>query len=185
VLFWLKRTWPPALAALIALAALGLGLRTLLGSGPRFGFSLSSLLLGIFVGAGVLVSDASLHGLLCLLFGKSYQRRHRALAAIFRDQRMAAILAGAAMAGIGEELVFRGLATSPLYLMSAAVAFGLLHHVGRDLWPFTVWSIWEGLLFAGALYETQMLFVTMVAHFLHDFAGFLIFRYLNKHNSST
>jgi hypothetical protein len=180
VLFLLKRTWPPALAALIVLAALGLGLRTLLSSGPEFGFSLRGLLLGIAVVSGVLLSDAALHGLGCLLFGESYRRRHRALAAVFLDQRFVAILAGAAMAGIGEELVFRGLGTSPLYLISAAVAFGLLHHVRRELWPFTVWSIWEGLLFAAALYVIQMLFVTMVAHFLHDLMGFLIFRYLNR-----
>jgi membrane protease YdiL (CAAX protease family) len=180
MLFLLKRTWPLALGGLLVLAALGIVLRESLGIGPDLGFSVRALLLGVAVVSGVLVSDASLHGLFYLLFGESYQRRHLQLVALFRGQRMAAILAGAAMAGIGEELVFRGLGTSLVYLCGAAVVFGLLHHVRRELWPFTIWAIWQGLLFAAALYATQMLFVTMVAHFLHDLAGFMIFRYLNK-----
>ena len=62
-----------------------------------------------------------LHGLFCLLFGAAYRRRHRELVEVFRGQSTAAILAGAAMAGLGEELVFRGLSTSPLYLAGALV----------------------------------------------------------------
>lgn len=180
MLFLLKRTWPPALAALVLLAALGIGVRTLRGGGPEFGFSLRDTVLGVAVAAGVLVNDASLYGLFCLVFGESYRHRHRALAAIFRDQRFAAIVVGAAMAGIGEELIFRGLSLSPYYLLGGAVVFGLLHHVRRDLWPFTIWAAWEGVLFATALYVTEMLAVTMIAHFLHDLIGFLIFRYLNQ-----
>ena len=55
-----------------------------------------------------------------------------------------------------------------------------MHHVRRPLWPFTVWAVWEGLLFAAALWYFEDLAVTMTAHFLHDFAGFLIFRRLNR-----
>jgi hypothetical protein len=61
----------------------------------------------------------------------------------------------------------------------AAVAFGLLHHVRRSLWPFTPWSIWEGLLLAAGLFYTGNLAATMVGHFLHDVIGFLVFRYVN------
>ena len=39
------------------------------------------VLLGLAVVAVVLLSDASLHGLACLLFGARYRRRHRKLAA--------------------------------------------------------------------------------------------------------
>jgi membrane protease YdiL (CAAX protease family) len=180
MLFLLKRTWPPALAALVALAALGIGVRMLRGSGPELGLSLRGLLLGVAVAIGVLASDVGLHGLCCLLFGESYRRPHRALAAIYRDQQLVAIAIGALLAGIGEELVFRGLSRSPYYLCGGAVVFGLLHHVRRDLWPFTIWAAWEGMLFATALFVTELLAVTMVAHFLHDLMGFLIFRYLNR-----
>ena len=92
----------------------------------------------------------------------------------------ALVLIGALMAGVGEELVFRGASLSQTYLFGGAVVFGLLHHIRRDLWPFTIWAVWQGLLFATALYLTELLFVTMVAHFLHDFIGFLIFRYINR-----
>jgi membrane protease YdiL (CAAX protease family) len=139
-----------------------------------------AFLLGLAVVAGVLCSDSLIHGLCWLIFGELYLRHYRKLAGVFRGQTTAALLAGAGMAGLGEELVFRGLGTGPVYLVGAAVAFGLLHHIRWALWPFTLWSVLEGLLFALALYLTQNLVVTMTAHFLHDSAGFLIFRYFNR-----
>jgi len=99
---------------------------------------------------------------------------------LFRGQRLPAIVLGAGMAGVGEELVFRGLSLEPAYLIGGAVVFGLLHHVRASLWPFTVWAIYQGLLFAAAVSLTQALTVTMTAHFLHDSAGFLLFRCLNR-----
>jgi membrane protease YdiL (CAAX protease family) len=179
MLFLLKRTWPGGLAGLTALALLGLLLRHVLGDAPAVAASWRNVLLGVAVVGGVLVSDVSLHGLFLLVFGEPYRRRHRELAGVFRGQGLAAILAGAAMAGFGEELVFRGLSADWRYLLVSAVAFGLLHHVRRSLWPFTVWAVWQGLLFAAALWTFEALSVTMTAHFLHDFAGFLIFRRLN------
>lgn len=180
MLFLLKRTWPPALAALAMLTLLGLALRALLPDPTPYGFSLQSALLGLAVVAIVLACDVTLHGLFLLCFGNAYRRRHRELAAIFQEQTMPAIIAGALMAGIGEELVFRGLGTNAVYLVGSAIIFGLLHQIRRDLWPFTLWAMWQGLLFAAAVSVTEALCVTMVAHFLHDFTGFLIFRYLNR-----
>jgi membrane protease YdiL (CAAX protease family) len=184
MLFLLKRTWPGGLAGLAVLALLGLVLRHVLGDVPPIDPSWPNALRGVAVVGAVLVSDVSLHGLFCLVFGQAYRRRHRELAEVFRGQTLAAILAGAAMAGLGEELVFRGLSLDGRYLIAAAVAFGLLHHVRWSLWPFTLWAIWEGLLFAAALWYFRELSVTMTAHFLHDFAGFLIFRHLNAAKSA-
>jgi membrane protease YdiL (CAAX protease family) len=178
MLFLLKRTWPGGLLGLAVLTALGIGLRWMLPDVPQLLVSPAAVLLGLGLFAAVVASDLLLHGVFCLAFGESYKRRHRELAAVFRGQGLAAMLAGAAMAGVGEELVFRGLSLSPYYLAGAAVVFGLLHHVRRSLWPFTLWSVWQGLLLAGGLYWTGNLFVTMEAHFLHDLAGFLVFRYL-------
>jgi membrane protease YdiL (CAAX protease family) len=179
MLFLLKRTWLGGLAGLALFAALGLGLRHLLRDVPPIAASGRNLLLGVAVVAGVLFSDLSLHGLFCLVIGERYRSRHRELAAVFRGQTVAAILAGAAMAGLGEELVFRGLSADLRFLIPSAVAFGLLHHVRRALWPFTLWAVWQGLLFAAALWYFGDLSVTMTAHFLHDLSGFLIFRWLN------
>jgi membrane protease YdiL (CAAX protease family) len=179
MLFLLKQTWPGGLLGLVVLTALGLGLRFLLGDVPQASVSPAAVLLGLGLFASVVTSDVLLHGSFCLAFGERYRRHHRELAAVFRGQSTAAILAGAAMAGVGEELVFRGLSLSPYYLVGAAVVFGLLHHVRRSLWPFTLWAVWQGLLLALGLYCTSNLLVTMEAHFLHDLAGFLLFRYLN------
>ena len=89
------------------------------------------------------------------------------------------------MAGLGEEMVFRGLSRSAAVLLALAVAFGLLHHVRRRLWPFTLWSIWEGIVFAAALWGTGELAVTMIAHFLHDVLGFVIFRVENRSDGTS
>jgi membrane protease YdiL (CAAX protease family) len=161
-------------------AALGWALRALLGTGAAWGFSEQAVLLGAAVFAVVLASDVLIHGALCLLFGEPYRRRYRALAELFRGQSLAAMLVGAVLAGLGEELLFRGLGTGPLYLGGAAVLFGVLHHIRRSLWPFTVWAAYQGMLLAGALYLTQALCVTVVAHGLHDLAGFLVFRLRNR-----
>jgi membrane protease YdiL (CAAX protease family) len=179
MLFLLKRYWQGGVAGLALLASLGLALRALFASGPAFEFTFRSVALGIAIFGVVLTSDVILHGLLLLLFGERYRQRHRELAAVFRWQTFPAMLAGAAMAGVGEELVFRGLSLDLAYLSLAAIAFGALHHLRRRLWPFTLWSIYQGLLLAGALYLTEALAVTMVAHFLHDLTGFFIFRHLN------
>jgi membrane protease YdiL (CAAX protease family) len=179
MLFLLKRRWQTALAGLILLAALGLGLRGLLPEAPPLDFSAEAVLLGAGVFATVLCSDVILHGVFCLAFGAPYRRRHRELAEVFRGQSLAAILIGALMAGVGEELVFRGLGSGPVYLIVSAVVFGGLHHIRASLWPFTPWAVYQGLLLAAPLYLTGMLAVTMVAHFLHDFTGFLLFRYLH------
>jgi membrane protease YdiL (CAAX protease family) len=179
MLFILKRHWTSALLGLAVLSLIGLVLRAFEFGAP-IGASPRAILVGLSALGIVLVSDVTLHCLLWLLWGKEYQRRHRELAGAFRDQSIAAILIGALMAGVGEELAFRGASLSPIYLFGGAVLFGLLHHIRRDLWPFTVWAVWQGLLFATALYLTELLFVTMVAHFLHDLIGFLIFRHNNR-----
>jgi len=185
MLFLLKRTWPGGLLGLTLLALLGLALRHVLDPIPAIDLSWQHLLLGVAVVGAVLLSDVSLHGVLSLMFGEPYRRRHRELAAVFRGQTLAAIVVGAAMAGFGEELVFRGLSEDGRYLAVSAVTFGLLHHVRRSLWPFTVWAVWQGLLFAAALWYFRALSVTMTAHSLHDLAGFLVFRWMNANTPET
>jgi membrane protease YdiL (CAAX protease family) len=190
MLFLLKARWTTACLGLAVLTLLGIVLKVVghargWPEGASPGVTATAVLIGIGAVAIVLTSDGVVHGLSCLVFGEKYLRRYRELAGLFRGQTYAAIVAGALMAGIGEELVFRGLSLSPIYLFGGAVVFGLLHHVRRDFWPFTIWAIWEGMLFAAALYATEMLCVTMFAHFLHDLIGFLIFRHVNRVDPST
>jgi membrane protease YdiL (CAAX protease family) len=180
MLFLLKRTVPTALGALLILTALGLALRHSHGDrATPLHFTPWLVLLGVGVCGIVLVSDALIHGTLLLAFGEAYRRRHVELAAVFRDQTLPALVSGALMAGVGEELVFRGWGTELTYLLPMALLFGVLHHIRGSLWHATVWAVWEGVLFALALYLTEQLAVTMTAHFLHDLCGFLLFRQVN------
>jgi membrane protease YdiL (CAAX protease family) len=180
MLFLLKRRWPTAVLGLLILCSLGLLFRWLLRSGPDFSFSLPNVALGAAVFTAVVCSDLILHGLFSLLFGELYRNRYRELAAVFQGQSARAVLAGAAMAGLGEEVLFRGLSTELIFLLPAAVVFGALHHIRRPLWPFTFWAMYQGVLFALALAWSGALCVTMTAHFLHDFCGFLVFRHINR-----
>jgi membrane protease YdiL (CAAX protease family) len=187
MLFLLKRKWITALLGLAALVLLGdsLHLLSLRIPAPGFGLSAGNALLGLGLFVLIVASDGVVHGFLSLTFGDRYRDRYRDLAGIFRCQTLAAMLAGAAMAGIGEEYLFRGFSTQPVILAVSAIIFGLLHHIGRRFWPFTIWSGYQGLLLAGGVYFTDALFVTMVAHFLHDLCGFLIFRWFNRQEQPT
>jgi membrane protease YdiL (CAAX protease family) len=180
MLFLLKRQWRTAAIGLVVLGSLGIGLRALFAAGPDFGFSPRNLLLGLCLFVFIAASDGILHVLLLVLWGPSYRIRYHGLAGVFAGQTVAAMLVGAGMAGIGEELLFRGVSVQPFGLGIAAIIFGMLHHVGPRLWLFTIWSAYQGLLLAVAVYATDALFITMVAHFLHDFCGFLVFRLVNQ-----
>jgi membrane protease YdiL (CAAX protease family) len=176
MLFLLKRRWPTAILGLVVLVGLAVGLRRFSPNPPPLRLDTTVARAGLLGFLALLLSDALLHGSLLLAFGPSYRRRHRELIEIFRGQSWQAMLAGAAMAGIGEELLFRGLDASPSVLASGAVVFGLLHHMRASTWPFTLWAVWQGLLLSGLLLVTGELAAAMLAHFLHDLAGFAIFR---------
>jgi membrane protease YdiL (CAAX protease family) len=180
MLFLLKRTWQGGLAGLGCLLLIAIILRQVRGDGTPLLFSLRAVGLAFAALAGIVVSDGLLHGLCWWLGGVDYRQRFRELVDVFRGQGVGALVAGSLMAGLGEEPLFRGLGTDPVYLAGAAVVFGLLHHIRRRLWPFTLWAIYEGLLFAGILYLTSNLLVTMIAHTLHDLTGFLLFRHESR-----
>ena len=185
MLFLLKRTVPSSLLALTVLTLVGLIFRHFIPTPTPLSFSFDELGTAIVVLTFVLSSDGVLHGSLWLGFGRSYLDRYHKLAAVFRHQSYAAMVCGALMAGIGEELVFRGQGSSPALLFPGAILFGLLHHIRRDLWLFTLWSIWEGMLFALALLWCGQLLPLMVAHFFHDLGGFLIFQRVNHENRNS
>ncbi len=176
MLFLCKRSVSGSFPVLVVLLGLALLLRRLLGAGPPLTWSPHALGAGLVVFGVMILSDGLLHQGFRLTLGAPYRRRFLELADVFRNQSSAAIVAGALLAGLGEEPFFRGISTDPIILATGAVVFGLMHHIRRRLWLFTLWSIYEGFLLATALYITQDLAVTMMAHFLHDLTGFLIFR---------
>jgi membrane protease YdiL (CAAX protease family) len=176
MLFLLKRRWPTSLTALVFLTGSGWVLRLLWANEPPVAISWETTGIGFGVFGGILASDAIVYALLSQAFGQSFRKRFEEFASLFKEQTLPAIITAALLAGLGEELFFRGIGADPVFLGAMTVLFGLLHHVRRSLWPFTVWSTYEGFLLAAAVYLTGSLWVTMVAHFLHDLAGFLVFR---------
>jgi membrane protease YdiL (CAAX protease family) len=179
MLFLVKRTWPTGLMALGVLVLLGACLRHFLDNVPPLQLTVPTGFLAVTAFLGLLTSDLLVHGALCLFLGNRYRGRHRELLAVFRGQTPAAMLMGALVAGAGEEPLFRGLSFSLIYAGMAALAFGLLHHIRGSLWPFSLWAAYQSCLLSAALILTGSLIVPMVAHFLHDLSGFVLFRYLN------
>ncbi len=81
------------------------------------------------------------------------------------------------LSGVGEEVFFRGAVQPQFGLVTASVAFGLVH-IGPDrrylVW--TLWAIFAGFLF-GFLYEvTGGILASAVAHSMHNAATFLLWK---------
>jgi hypothetical protein len=71
--------------------------------------------------------------------------------------------------GLSEELLFRGVMVPAFGLDAVAVVvsslcFGILHLLGREQWPYTVWATAVGLLLGGSALVTGNLLVPIVAH---------------------
>src|SRR5262249_50348909 len=160
-----KRTWRDALAGFVLLTLLGLGLRYLVPHPLPLEFTWDDLANGMITFAVVLVSDGLIYGLFLLLAAGGYWPRHSDREVLSGGDGPLAILLGSLMAGVGEELCFRSLDGGAGYLFAAGVVFGLLHHVQRLSIVFTVWSMWQGMLFALAMLHFQRIGVTMTAHF--------------------
>lgn len=185
MLFAVKNSLGLSLLLLALFVVAALGLKEPLGLDWNWHYQASvprDLLLGTLALA---VSDGCGHGLLLLLVGQPYRQRYQALADYFRPQHVPQIVAGGLLAG-GEELVFRGtllewLRTAGGLSSAAAVAltavvFGLLHLIPRrELAPFALWAVWEGVLLGTVYVWSGSLLVVVVLHVLHDIAGFGMF----------
>ena len=137
-------------------------------------------------GAGLMLSsDAVLHVFLTRTGGEAYRSRFRSLLEYFREQGIGEIAAGSVLAA-SEELFFRGLllafltlrlgAPSPLAVALTSVAFGLAHLLPKPwAWPFAVWAAWEGILLGAVYLASGSLFTVVLAHAIHDVAGFVVF----------
>lgn len=130
-------------------------------------------------------SDGLLHGIGCLGWGENYSRRYRDLVHFFDGQGALPILAGGLLAGVGEELLFRGIILQGLRgpcgdvaaVALSAILFGLAHWLWWRplLHPFVIWATWEGALLGMAYLYSDSLFVNMVLHGSHDVLGFTLF----------
>ena len=95
---------------------------------------------------------------------------------LFRRASVADLLGVAALVGLGEELLFRGVLQDELGIWIASAIFGLPHGPSRELWPLAVWATGMGV-FLGALYQASgNLFIPALAHALYDGAALLYVR---------
>ena len=99
------------------------------------------------------------------------------LVALFKDLTWPQIIALSICAGVGEELLFRGLLQTwlvaklnPLWgILGASVVFGLMHYL-NSIYIFLTFVL--GCLFGVAYYLTDSLLLIMIAHAVYDIIAF-------------
>jgi membrane protease YdiL (CAAX protease family) len=113
------------------------------------------------------------------LLESSLGRRWRWLG-VFRDNvrsflapflghlRWSEMLALACLAGLSEEVFFRGVLQQEIGLLPASLAFGLLHTLSL---PYMVWATLTGLYLGWLWHWTQNLWVPILTHTVVDFVG--------------
>jgi membrane protease YdiL (CAAX protease family) len=102
---------------------------------------------------------------------------------LFRRASVSDLLVIAALAGLGEELLFRGVLQDELGIWIASAVFGLLHGPSRELWPLALWATGMGIVL-GALYQASgNLFVPALAHALYDGAALVYVRHVGGSGS--
>jgi membrane protease YdiL (CAAX protease family) len=93
------------------------------------------------------------------------QRLHLELAAVVRGNSDFDLVIIALASGIGEEILFRGLATQLLGVILSSLLFGVLHQVrGPARWAWVAWATVMGLLLGGIYVATGSLLGPIIAH---------------------
>jgi len=87
------------------------------------------------------------------------------------------ILVISALAGLGEELLFRGVLQPLVGLPAASLVFGAVHVGGRSFIGYGVWAACIGALFGWLMVETGGLLAPIVAHAVYDALALAYIRY--------
>jgi membrane protease YdiL (CAAX protease family) len=93
---------------------------------------------------------------------------HEVLVPLFSAFNTASIVLIGALAGIGEEWLFRGVIQPAVGLVVASIAFGLAHIGGRSMLAFGVWASGMGFVLGGLAILTGGLTAPIVAHGVYD-----------------
>jgi uncharacterized protein len=89
----------------------------------------------------------------------------------------AEMVAISALAGIGEEILFRGAVQASFGWPIASIAFGACHlGLSRRGWVLGLWATLAGTALAGLAIATDGLFAPIVAHAGYDLAAFMWIR---------
>ena len=108
---------------------------------------------------------------------KEMRQLNTQLVALFKGLTWPQIIALSICAGVGEELLFRGLLQTwlvaklnPLWgILGASVVFGLMHYL-NSIYIFLTFVL--GCLFGVAYYLTDSLLLIMIAHAVYDIIAF-------------
>ena len=80
-------------------------------------------------------------------------------------------------AGVGEELLFRGVMQPEIGLLPTSLVFGILHTGGSETMAFGLWVAVMGAALGGLAIWTDGLLAPVVAHAAYDAAAFTYIRW--------
>jgi hypothetical protein len=96
---------------------------------------------------------------------------------LFERVRVWHIIVISVLAGVGEELLFRGVLQALVGLPLASAVFGAVHVGGRGFVGYGIWAACIGALFGWLMVETGGLLAPIVAHALYDALALAYVRY--------
>jgi membrane protease YdiL (CAAX protease family) len=147
--------------------------------GNALGFDLVSTTLAIVLGViWTNAQDAVIYMANWIVgFEPFLKRFEKGMEQLFARVNPIAIMTGGLLAGVGEEVFFRGMLQAELGLIPTAIIFALLHF-GRGFEIFSVWALLEGLVFGWLYHITGNLVVPIVVHGIHDSWGIFVGRFI-------
>ena len=175
MLFRVKRTFTGQAAAVTVLALLAWLFFSISRRIPSIHFGwrdMLPLMACIFLSG---LADGCITEIHLIVLGKKYLAQIcETLNGLYGHLSLPGAIGGGLVAGVGEELLFRGALQPIVGLIGAAALFAAAHMWGRGLLRLLPWTFLEGLLF-GALYQwTGNLFYPMVVHGVHDTVAILV-----------
>jgi membrane protease YdiL (CAAX protease family) len=96
---------------------------------------------------------------------------------LFEHVRMWHIVVISMLAGLGEELLFRGVLQPLIGLPLASLIFGAVHVGGRTFIGYGVWAACIGAVFGWLMMVTGGLLAPIVAHAVYDMLALAYVRY--------
>jgi len=165
----------------VGLAALGLGWAWLRGIDLPFAFSFRLLLLAAMVAAGLRALNLSLYHGLRRRWPSSREIvfLEEEVFPLFRGASIGELALLAAVAGIGEEVFFRGVLQEEIGVLLASLLFGLAHGPTRSLMGLAAWAFSMGLGLGWLYRWSGTLMLPMLVHALYDLAALLYVRRLS------
>ena len=157
-----------------------------------FNFSLQIICEGLLVGCGLALAGYGFY-----VFAKKTKKFYEAvelfeqvLSPVFKNLQLIDLFLLSLVAGLSEEIFFRGLLFSKVAIALSNVSvgiilssliFGAMHFPGKKYWIYAVWATASGALFAYLFYLTNSLWLPVTAHATNNLIGMILLnRMANK-----